>query len=224
MKATKWLRPLSLAALALTGIPHDAHAAGSEEKQIEAALAWAGPMLGEHCDFMPLRKGDLAGSRYFEIRFRLPGQDQDEADKTYPLVQLPCASRPPNRVFVYLTRDGRSAAYRLLSFAEPKLEYDYADEDFARLQAPPRITGYVARSELFNPEFDPATNTIHMRALWRAKGDAWSSGTWQFTDGEFVLKEYSIDPTFDTPDGAAAGNARSGGYQIYPVLKPIPAE
>jgi hypothetical protein len=83
------------------------------------------------------------------------------------------------------------------------------------------VTGYVARAELVNPDFDPKTNTIFMGAKWRGLGDAWSSGEWAFVEGEFVLKAFSVDPTYDlnsdSPDGGE--QQQSSYYQIYPELK-----
>ena len=198
-----------------------ARAETRQEAQIKAAIAWAEPVLGKSCDFSRLKTGDFAGSGYFEINFRYSGQGQDEPDNIYPLVQLFCHAGTYTTSFAYLTKDPTTEDFKLLAFAEPKLDYDYSDETFTRLKAPPRIVGYLARTELINSEFDPATKTISMSAKWRRQGDAWSSGIWEFVEGEFVLKRYDVDPSYE-PSGDNAQNAdpkEFESYKIYPETK-----
>jgi hypothetical protein len=212
------LRATAIAALLLAGTATQAET--DEKAEIDAAVKWADPMFGKSCDFARL-KDDLNGSRYFEIKYRYKGQGQDEPDVVFPLIQLYCSAGAYNVSFLYLTKDTATEDYRVLSFAQPKLDYDYTDENFTKLKAAPKVTGYVARAELVNPDFDPKTNTIFMGAKWRGLGDAWSSGEWAFVEGEFVLKAFSVDPTYDlnadSPDGGE--QQQSSYYQIYPELK-----
>ena len=59
------------------------------------------------------------------------------------------------------------------------------------------VDGFTATSELVNSEFDPKTNSISSFSKWRGIADAASNGTYAFVDGQFVLKDYDADPTFD---------------------------
>lgn len=64
------------------------------------------------------------------------------------------------------------------------------------------VDGFTASHELTNAEFDKTTNSISSFAKWRGMGDASSSGTWNFVDGQFVLKNYDVDPTYDEKENA----------------------
>jgi hypothetical protein len=195
-----------------------ASARADERQKVLDAAKWAEKIMVGTCDF-PLLKdgGDLTRSGYFEIRYRDKGQDQDSPDNIYPLYQLLCNRGAYNSDFIYLTRN--EAGYELLSFAEPKLDYDYTDENFTRLRAPPKVMGFRTTTELGNAEFDPANKSISMRFKWRGLGDAWSSGQWVFAEGEFLLKEFNVDPTYDADDGDADEAAQPGSYRVYPPLK-----
>jgi hypothetical protein len=199
-------------------VPASAPAQADERQKVLDAVKWAKKVMRGACDFSLLKRGDdLAGSGYFEIRYRDKGQDQDSPDNVYPLYQLLCNRGAYNADFIYLTRNDNG--YALLSFAEPKLDYDYTDENFTRLKAPPKVIGFRTTNELGNAEFDPKNNAIFMRFKWRGLGDAWSSGEWEFAEGEFLLKEYSVDPTYDSSDENAGDATQPESYQVYPTLK-----
>jgi hypothetical protein len=127
-----------------------------------------------------------------------------------------------NVSFVFLTPGSEAGDYKLLSFAEPKVDYDYKDEMFTELVAPPRLVGYVTRSELVNADFDPAARILSSDAKWRGLGDAWSSGEWRFVEGEFVLSRYEIDPTYDLnkDETQQDDGGQPDSYVIYPPEKP----
>lgn len=218
MTRTAMFRLIAASAIGLVPFCNMAWAGTKAEAQIRAAAAWAAPLLAERCNVSRLQEGDLAGSGYFEISYRYKGQDQDAPDTVYPLLQLSCSAGGDNTAFVYLTRDPENENFRLLAFAEPKLDYDYTDESFTRLKAPPRIVGYRARTDLLNARFDPAARTLSMHARWPGRNGAWSSGVWHFVEGEFLLERYTVDPTYQldsTPADTAASEA-SGSYQVYP--------
>lgn len=59
------------------------------------------------------------------------------------------------------------------------------------------ILGYRTSMTLLNPEIDDATGQIVTQELWRGIGDASSSGTWDLTPGGYVLRQYSIDATYN---------------------------
>lgn len=212
------LRPvacLAVAALMMSGV-----ARADDARELARATQWARKVTGRTCDFAASRPGkEIADSHVYRIRYRHPGQDQDSPDAVFPLYQLPCTRSASDAAFVYLTKaDGE---FRLLSFAEPKLDYDYADESFSSLKTPPKVAGYITASALAGSTFDSKANSISMKAKWRRQGDAWSSGTWQFDDGEFVLKRYDVDPTYEgrlDDNGAKAPTDRES-YQVFPIVE-----
>jgi hypothetical protein len=193
-------------------------AGAGERQQVLDALKWAEPVMGKTCNFAPLKGGkDLADSHYYEIKYRYRGQDQDSPDNIFPLFQLLCDRGAYNKTFIFLTKGDNG--YRLLPFALPQIDYDYADEEFTKLKAPPRITGYKAVTDLANASFDPKTDRISMRAQWRGLGDAWSSGEWQFFEGEFILSEYIVDPVYEANSDHPEA-LRQEKYTIYKTGTP----
>lgn len=198
-------------------------AKADDSKDLEAAMAWAKPVLGSTCDFASIEgEENLGDSKIYDIRYRSKGQDQDSPDQVFRLIRLFCMSGAYNVSFVFLTPGSEAGEYKLLSFAEPKVDYDYKDEMFTELVAPPRLVGYVTRSELVNADFDPTAGILSSDAKWRGLGDAWSSGEWRFVEGEFVLSRYEIDPTYDLnkDEPQQDDRAQPDSYVIYPSEKP----
>lgn len=191
--------------------------AAEESAEIRAARSFAGPVLGARCDFAAASDtGAMGEDSVFRLAFRTKGQDQDSPDHRRTLVQLACSSGAYNfnSVFVMRNDDPGEGGWELLSFAEPVATFDYLDEEFTRLKAPPVVSGYVAVTELTNSTFDLATMTISSNVKWRGLGDAWSAGTWEFRDGAFVLKRYEIDPTFQAA-GSETDPADLESYVLF---------
>lgn len=210
----------ALAGVIAVASANGAAGAADEIGAIQAAMAWARPVLSSTCDWTSAnRMQNLGGSRLYDIRFRYRGQGQDEPDEALKLVQLPCKSQAGAVSFVFLAAGADAGAYTLLSFAEPIADYDYTDETFTELVAPPKVTGFITRSELMNARFDPATGILRSSATWRGRDGAWSQGEWRFSEGEFVLSRYVIDPTDDVErDDAEPARQRPEPrfYVLYP--------
>ncbi|NGP17639.1 DUF1176 domain-containing protein [Devosia aurantiaca] len=85
-----------------------------------------------------------------------------------------------------------------LSLAEPTFKATYADDDgLDGTLLDLKVTGMSASHVLTNSSFDPDTLTISSDAPWRGLGDASSQGTWMFVDGDFTLKRFDIDASYD---------------------------
>jgi hypothetical protein len=210
-------RRLAAGTAILLAMPALSGASADERADVLAAAAWATPVLGASCDFSRFGQGDLGGSAVFDIPYRTRGQGQDEPDNVFTLIQLFCAQGAYNTRFVYLSR--QDGDFALLAFAQPVYDYDYSDENFTTLKAPPIVTGFSATTELVNSSFDPNTGILSMHAQWRGLGDAWSAGEWEFREATFVLKTYSVDPTYDlnadNPDQSSAEES----WQLYPAIR-----
>lgn len=218
MRLQTIFRPIACLAIGIALLSGTARA--DDNKAIVQAMRWAEKIAGKACNFTTFQQSsELGNSHLYQIRYRHPGQDQDSPDNTFLLYQLLCARGAYDSTFVYLTKE--DGAFRILSFAEPKLDYDYTDESFSKLKSPPKVAGYATTSVLTDSAFDPKTNSISMNAKWRREGDAWSSGTWQFGDAQFVLRRYDVDPTFegslDGNNGTAPENKES--YQVFPIIE-----
>jgi hypothetical protein len=171
----------------------------SDAADIAAARKFVEPVMGKTCDFQTNADGAPDGyNNVFPLSYRTKGQDQDSPDYKLTLVQLACSSGAYNFNSIYLTRNA-DGVWELLSFAEPTLDFDYTDENFSKLKAPPKVAGFITVTQLINSEYNPETKVLNSSAKWRGIGDAWSSAEYQFVEGVFVLKKYEVDPTFQAP-------------------------
>lgn len=147
------------------------------------------------CDKVADTMAGLNEPQVYVIKYKAkdatPGQPENKA--TLYAFSCMMAAYNENNVF-YL--DGGALGLQRVSFAAPQFDYTYADQDNAKLKSM-NFKGFTASSELTNAEFDPKSNSISEFAKWRGLGDASSSGTWMFEDGQFVLKDYAVDPTYD---------------------------
>lgn len=177
-------------------------ALADDATDIVAARKFVEPVMSTTCTFTRDEKGVPDGyNNVFRLSYRTKGQDQDSPDYKRTLVQLACSAGAYNFNSIYVLRndDSDGGDWELLTFAEPRTDFDYVDENFSRLKAPPRVTGYVTITQMTNTEYAEDTRTITANAKWRGGGDAWSAGEWQFEEGVFVLKRYEMDPTYQPP-------------------------
>lgn len=219
MRRARLLLGLFVALPALLAGPATGHAADSSAgaATIRAAAQWAKPVMGELCDFAPLIDGNAPeNGTLYDIPYRMAGQGQDEPDRHMTLVRLFCFNGSFNDMHVFVGRDQAERDFQLIAFAEPVIDYDYADAEFSRLKAPPVVSGFATRFTLANSVFDPATRRIRAGAHWSGLGDTWNSGTWEFIDGQFVLKSFEIDPTY-TVLGKPADAGQPESYVVYPL-------
>lgn len=162
----------------------------SLEKQVLALHALAG---GKYCD--PIAEAyDDEPVQSWTFKYE-PGYGSDEEEVT--LFRVWCMSGAYNENHAYyLYRDFEGL--QPLSFAMPKVDVKYEDEDV--LESPIKSTavvGFVATGILTNSSFDPETLEITHYARWRGIGDASSSGLWKFEDGDWALKHYEMDASYD---------------------------
>jgi len=206
------MRMLRLPLLAFCAALAPTAGRADDAADIAGARTFAEPVMSTECDFA----GNADGyNNVFHFTFRSKGQDQDSPDQKRTLVQLACSSGAYNFNSIYLMRDDGAGHWELLTFAEPVADYDYADEEFSRLKAPPKVSGFVSVTQITNSEFVPESKTINSAAKWRGIGDAWSAGEWRFEDGAFVLKKYEIDPTYQPPGDEAADPEAPESYVLF---------
>lgn len=195
----------------------------TDAADILAARKFVEPILREDCEFKYDEQNVPEGyNNVFHLTFRTKGQDQDSPDSKRTLVQLECGTGAYNYSSIYLLRDDDEGqgGWELLSFAEPVADYDYADEYFSKLKAPPKVTGYSSSNFLVNSEYDETSRTIAATPKWRGIGDSWSSGEWQFEEGSFVLKRYEIDPTQQAPPGQEEDPNVPESYLLFGEPRP----
>ncbi|TIX06772.1 MAG: DUF1176 domain-containing protein, partial [Mesorhizobium sp.] len=59
------------------------------------------------------------------------------------------------------------------------------------------VVGFQATGWAVNSTYDDATQTITTFNKWRGVGDASSSGTYLFRNGDFSLVQYDVDASYD---------------------------
>ncbi len=132
-----------------------------------------------------------------EIKYNYAGAASDEPEQVLKLYVFQCTLAAYNETQVYYLQDS-TGSLRPLSFSEPNMviKHKVGDDEGKTLESM-KVNGFTATTELVNSEYDPATKSITSFSKWRGIGDASSTGTWKFTDGQFVLSDYSVDPTYD---------------------------
>lgn len=195
----------------------------ADKADILAAIKYSEPVMGKQCNFKKDENGEPSGyNNVFHLTFRDDGQDQDSPDYKRTLVQLACSSGAYNFNSIWVMRndDKDEGGWEVLSFAEPIADYDYADEEFTKLKAPPKVSGYVASTQMTNSEYDPESKMLTSSAKWRGIGDAGSFGEWQFKEGAFVLKRYEIDPTYQAPGDVEPDPNVPESYMLFGDPRP----
>lgn len=189
------IRPLLwplLAAFSVLALPVSAKDK-SLETEAKALHALAG---GQYCE--PLENAYDPEDAYASWTFSYPmswGSGGEEEEIT--LIRIWCMAGAYNVSHAYYTyRDYEGLMP--LAFATPafKTRYEVEDDIDSPLEGID-VVGMNATTILVNSQFDPETRTISSYGLWRGIGDASDAGTWVFNDGEWTLKRYEIDASYD---------------------------
>ena len=133
-------------------------------------------------------------------RWTLEWQEEwSDIARTLTLYQLYCFSGAYNVNHVYYVVSGDDMeGTHPVSFAQPAFDVVYDNPD--DIESPVLsidVTGMVAQTILTNSEFDPESGVLTSHALWRGIGDASSGGAWVFDKGQFVLKRFDVDASYD---------------------------
>jgi hypothetical protein len=170
--------------------------AGNPTDSIDLAKARFVEDMAGQCDKTAETAGGANEPTVFPISYHMKGSDKSEPDTKVTLYVFECSMAAYNASEVYYLFD--ALGLHRLSFAEPHMDIVYkpGGEDSSKLKSM-KVDGFTATETLINSEFDDKTNTISSFSKWRGIADASSNGTWIFDDGQFVLKDYDVDPTYD---------------------------
>lgn len=119
----------------------------------------------------------------------------DDADRTYILFRVPCWLAAYNQGDAYVLFDSYGEA-KIVPFAVPSYEVTYTGDDYEKV-ASINVTGYRSKWSIVFSNFD--TNTLEISEFNKSRGlgDAFTTGVWRFENGDFVLKTYSVDGSYD---------------------------
>lgn len=149
-----------------------------------------------HCPKVQETLAGLNEPQVYKIKYAQAGAAASDPLSEVELFSFVCMMAAYNENEVFYLSDSSGKELRLLSFAAPHLDLKYEDEESKKLKSI-KIDGFTASIDLTNAEYDEKTNSISSFSKWRGIGDASSNGTWGFNDGQFVLKTYDVDPTYD---------------------------
>ncbi|HEY4995217.1 MAG TPA: DUF1176 domain-containing protein [Aestuariivirga sp.] len=147
------------------------------------------------CDKTVETQAGLNEPESWLLTYRLKGEEANDKPNQATLFKFVCSMAAYNETDIFYLSDTENALNRV-AFAEPQMDITYLDTDNAKLKSM-KVKGFSASDLLINADFDPKTNTISNFSKWRGIGDASSSGTWAFNEGQFVLQTYAVDPTYD---------------------------
>ncbi len=151
--------------------------------------------MGSTCDKVQETQAGLNEPEVHKITYKPKDATPGQPDNKATLYVFVCSMAAYNESEVFYL-DAGALGLTHLSFASPHFDVAYADNESAKLKSL-KVNGFDATAQLTNAGFDPKTNSITSFDKWRGLADASSSGTWKFMDGQFVLLDYVVDPTFD---------------------------
>lgn len=123
-------------------------------------------------------------------------EEYSESPSTATLYQFFCFAGAYNVNFVYMIETEYDGLIPL-GFAAPYYDVKYVNDAYDDAVEDITVRGFTTQLMLTNSRFDPDTETIENHAFWRGLGDASSSGRWVFDKGQFVLKTYDVDASYD---------------------------
>lgn len=183
---------LPLVALCLGTLPSTAQDANLAKQARKLHSLASGPMC-ERTDGGYVPEDELQSWTFSYV----PSYADDAEKEEVTLIRIFCGAGAYNlqhAYYWYREFDGLQP----LAFAEPTFDTKYEDDDLleGKLESV-TVSGMTAATILVNSEFDPETLTVTSHSLWRGIGDASSSGTWMFRDGQFALVSYDVDASYD---------------------------
>ncbi len=120
----------------------------------------------------------------------------DGSEKAARLFRFFCSMGAYNESAVYyLAADADTL--RQVQFATPELDIRYVNPDNQEKVESVGIIGFQTDERLVNSSYDDATRSITSNNKWRGVGDAGTSGTWLFRNGQFSLVQFDVDASFD---------------------------
>ncbi|OBQ61226.1 DUF1176 domain-containing protein [Mesorhizobium erdmanii] len=147
---------------------------------------------GDQCD-----KELLANEpEIFSIKYKDANAQPADPDKETRLFHFSCSAAAYNENSVYYMSDDLSGVQQL-QFTEPEMDIRYVNNDSEEKVESMHIVGFRTTGWATNSNYDKDAHTITTFNKWRGVGDASSSGTYLFRNGDFSLVQYDVDASYD---------------------------
>lgn len=163
---------------------------------IERARAIFDAAAVDKCDIAPPLDEEDSEPDSYTLTFRYEYDDDDQPERTARLFRFLCYRGAYNESHLYYLATDDDGV-QPLHFAKPEVDIRYVDDDREGAVDDISVTGFSARADIVNSDYDPETRTITEFSKWRGVGDAGTSGTWQFANGTFRLVHYTVDASYD---------------------------
>lgn len=163
---------------------------------LEKAKALFAAAYGNQCD-PALPGGEAIGTpEEHVIHYTASGDGSDSGDKAARLFRFFCSMGAYNENAVYYLSTDKDTL-RQVQFAVPELDIRYENGDSQGKVEAINIIGFQTDERLVNSNYDDNTKSIVSHNKWRGVGDAGTSGTWLFRDGQFSLVQFDVDASYD---------------------------
>lgn len=149
--------------------------------------------FSQYCYLEDERDDDFFAPKYWDLSWKF---DYSDTEYTAKLIQFFCSMGAYNVTHVYYMVDDNYGAMPV-PFSVPYFDVTYENDDFEGAVLDITILGYNTQWSLTNSDFNPETASISNASYWRGIGDASSGGVWRFEQGQFILKSYDIDASYD---------------------------
>jgi hypothetical protein len=173
------------------GLPPQKKDATLEQAQKAFVAAY-----GQECDEQTPDGKPITEPAIYSIRYRDKGAGADEPEREVRLFRFFCRMAAYNETAYYYTADSINGV-KQLQFAVPELDIRYENKDSDEKVESVNVTGFQTEDYAINSDYDEASFTITTAAKWRGVGDASSTGTYLFRNGEFALVKYEVDASYD---------------------------
>lgn len=173
---------------------------GPAPAPVDAALEKATAMVAlayqDRCGLAAAPGNEKPAPEIFEINYHNTTDAEDATESKARLMRFFCDRGAYNEshVFALAASDG---TVRLLAFAQPSLDIRYENDNSEGKVEDVNVIGFEDTAELVNSDYDASTRTMTSYAKWRGVGDASTSGTWIFRDGNFSLVKFDVDASYD---------------------------
>lgn len=140
--------------------------------------------------------GEIADPDVYDILYRDRYGLENDPEQTARVYRFFCNAGAYNEQHVYMLWTA-SVGLKPVLFPEPSFTPTYEDDNSERPLKSIVVGGMIARATLTNSWYEGETSVIYTRSCWRGLCDASSQAVYTFDSGEFVLRTYDADPTYD---------------------------
>jgi hypothetical protein len=151
---------------------------------------------GDQCDQETPDGEPINHPQSYSIHYKDKDAGADEPEREVRLFRFYCHMAAYNESALYYVADDVNGV-RQLQFAVPELDIRYADKDSDEKVDSVNVTGFQTEDFAVNSDYDEASFTITTADKWRGVGDASSTGTYLFRNGNFSLVKYDVDASYD---------------------------